>query len=171
MKRSITTIGLLFVFLIAGYGYQNMKHDRNDIPDSVKIKRMGHDMRSERGMIGMRGGMDYRMMRGRGTGMMRDMGPGMRRGMGRMPEDSTGWMPMGTGRRMLESIPNVTESQKKQMADLIKKQHEEMQKLRDEMSLKMKGIKESHQKDIMKILTEEQRKFVETSGFPSRSRR
>jgi vacuolar-type H+-ATPase subunit E/Vma4 len=54
------------------------------------------------------------------------------------------------------------------MADLIKKQHEEMQKIRDEMSLKMQSIKESHHKDIMKILTEEQRKFVETSGYPPR---
>jgi Spy/CpxP family protein refolding chaperone len=53
------------------------------------------------------------------------------------------------------------------MTDLIKKQHEEMQKLRDEMSLKMKSIRESHQKDIMKILTEEQKKFVETSAYHS----
>jgi Spy/CpxP family protein refolding chaperone len=86
----------------------------------------------------------------------------MMRGMGRMPMDSTGWMPAGPGRRMLESIPNVTENQKKQIEDLIKKQQDDMIKFREEMSAKMKDLRDSHRKDILNILTDEQKKYVQS---------
>ena len=80
-----------------------------------------------------------------------------------MPGDSTGWLPMGPGRRMLESIPNVTENQKKQITDLINKHQDEMKKLQEEMSSKMQSLMDSHKKDMLNILTEEQKKYIETS--------
>jgi Spy/CpxP family protein refolding chaperone len=105
-------------------------------------------------MGGMAQGMRSPMMRpGMGSGMMRNME--------RMPMDSTGWMQPGAGIRILESIPNVTDSQKKQIEDLIKKQHDDMNKLREDMSAKMKDMMTSHRKDMLNILTSEQKKFIE----------
>jgi hypothetical protein len=117
-------------------------------------------MENGMGRRGMGPGMRHGMMRGLGPGM----GFGMMRGMDRMPMDSTGWLPMGTGRRILESIPNVTEKQKSQIVDLIKTQQEEMKKLREEMTTKMKSIMDSHRKNILNILTDEQKKFIESGA-------
>jgi hypothetical protein len=158
MKRSRTIIGILLVFLIAGNACHNPRHDRRDMRDSEKMirMRMGQNFRHIRGMPGMQGMM--------GQGMRN----GIMRGMGRMPMDSTGWMPMGPGRRMLESIPNVTENQKKVIEDLTKKHIDEMKKIREEMFSKMQSLMDSHRKDILNILTEEQKKFIESGrGNPS----
>jgi Spy/CpxP family protein refolding chaperone len=70
-------------------------------------------------------------------------------------------MQPGPGRRILESIPNVTDSQKKQIEDLIKKQQDDMKKLREDMSVKMKDMMTSHRKDMLNILTAEQKEFIE----------
>ena len=119
---------------------------------------MNHGMRNGL-MRGMGAGMGFRRMRGMGQGMEF----GMIRGMGQMPMDSTGWMlPMAPGRWMLESIPDVTENQKKQMADLNKKQIDEIKKVREEMFSKMQVIMDSHRKDILNILTDEQKNFIES---------
>lgn len=189
MKRGNSIIGLLLVILLAGSGCHNIRHDRKAMKDSGRIMRMGQNFRPNRGnshnsdslmMRGMRRGMGPGWMgTGRdfaghapmmgmqgniGRGMMPGgMGQRMMRGMGRMPMDSIGWMPMGPGRRMMESIPNVTENQKKQIADLIKKQGNDMKKLREEMSSKMQSMRESNRKDMLGILTEEQRKFIKDS--------
>jgi hypothetical protein len=158
MKRSRTIIGILLVFLIAGNACHNPKHDRRNMRDSEKMirMRMGQNFRHIRGMPGMQGMM--------GQGMRN----GIMRGMGRMPMDSTGWMPMGPGRRMLESIPNVTENQKKVIKDITKKNIDEMKKIREEMFSKMQNLIDSQRKDILNILTEEQKKFIESGrGDPS----
>jgi hypothetical protein len=157
MKRNLTIIGLLLVILMAGNACHSRWHDRNEMKDSGRMMRMGMHFR-HMGMPGMRANM--------GNGMMRGMRPGMRfgnrGGMGRMPMDSTGIMPMGQGRWMLESIPNVTENQKKLIEDLMKKHTDEMKKLREEMSSKMQSLMDSHKKDILSVLTEEQKKFIES---------
>jgi hypothetical protein len=119
---------------------------------------------------GMHGGRMRRMGGGMGPGsMMPGGGHGMngmmpgRMGMmhGRMAGDSTGFMPFGLGRRMMESIPNVTDSQKKQIEDLIKKHQEEMKQLHEEMAAKMKTIMSSQRNDIMNVMTAEQKKYLE----------
>ena len=174
MKRAGTIVGLLLVILIAGSSCHNARHDRRDLKESSWMNRMRMSQNSmhRRGMMDMHKNMAY----GRGGGMMRGMGPGMGlgmgrmggmgpgmgmwRGMGQMPKDSVGWMPMGAGRRILESIPNVTDNQKKQIEDLTKKDQEEMKKLREEMSAKMKNLMDSHRKEVLSILTEEQKKFI-----------
>ena len=169
MKKNITIIGILLVFLIAGEGCHSFRHDRRDMKDWGRMARMRMEQHfmHNRGMHG-RYGMGPGMMSGMGYGMgqgMRSMGRGMgfgmRGGMNRMPMDSLGWRSMGAGRRILESIPNVTENQKKQIEDLMKKQNDDMKKLREEMSSKMQNLMDSHKKDMLNILTDEQKKFVD----------
>jgi hypothetical protein len=172
MKKNRTILGLLLVILIAGNGCHSERHSRRDIKDSSEIMVMDHSFRHHREMQGMRGSMDQGMR----NGMMRNMGPGMERmgrfghgmgmmrGMGRMSIDSIGRMPAGPGRRMLESIPNVSVSQKKMLEDLIKKQQDEMKKFREEMFAKMQDLRAAHRKDVLNILTEEQKKFLESES-------
>lgn len=175
MKRNFTAIGLVIVLLLSGTACRHTGHDR-DMRDSGKMirMRMGQVFRHHRGTPGMEcmigHGMRYRMMRrmGRdmGFGMMRGMHPGMgfgmMGGMGRMPMDSIGWMPMAPEKRLLESIPNVTDNQKKQMEDIIKKRNDELKKLREETFSKMQGIVGAHRKEMLNILTDEQKKFIES---------
>ena len=186
MKRNSTIIGLLLVILIAGNGCHNIRHESGDIKENGKTIRMrvGRMFRHNGAMPGMHGrmfqGMRPGMMgaMGPGMGMMRGMRPGMRngmggirpgmgmgmrRGMGSMPGDSTGWMSMAPGRRMLESIPNVTENQKKQITELMTKHQDELKKLQEEMSSKMQSLMDSHKKDILNILTDEQKKYIESA--------
>lgn len=171
MKRAGIIFGFLLVLLIAGSGCHNFRHHRNEMKESWGIYGMGRagDFRHHRPMWSMHGrmaqGMRNERMRGmgHGIGMMREGNPDMgMRGMGRMPMDSIGWLPAGPGKRMLESIPNVTENQKKQIEDLIKKQQDEMVRLREEMSVKMKNLRDSHRKDMLNILTDEQKKYVQS---------
>jgi hypothetical protein len=172
MKKRGIIAGFLLVLLIAGSGCHNFRHHRKEMKESSWMNgiRSCSDFRHHGPMWSMHGsmapGMRNERMRGNGPGMgmMREGGRGMEmmRGMGRMPMDSTGWMPAGPGRRMLESIPNVTENQKKQIEDLIKKQQDDMIKFREEMSAKMKDLRDSHRKDILNILTDEQKKYVQS---------
>jgi len=67
----------------------------------------------------------------------------------------------GPGEYMLGSIPNVTEKQKKDIADLKLKQQAEMKKMREETAAKMKTMQETHKKKVMDLLTPEQKKFLE----------
>lgn len=181
MKRGITITGILLVLLIAGSGCHRFSRRPTRSYAGMHMN-MNQNFRHNRWMPGMRGemfqnrrfGMMRGMGQGRGFGMMGRMDQGMRSpmmrpgmgygmmgNMGRMPMDSTGWMNPGTGRRILESIPNVTDSQKKQIEDLVKKQQDDMKKLREDMSAKMKDMMTSHKKEMLNILTAEQKKFIE----------
>lgn len=154
------------MLLVAGNACHNMRHERRDIRESGKMIRMriSHNLRHFREMYGMRGMMGQGMGNGMMRGMNTRMGFGMIRGMGRMPMDSTGWMPMAPGRRMLESIPNVTENQKKQIEDISQKNLDEIQKLREEMFSKVQVIRDSQRKEVLNILTDEQKKFLESQS-------
>lgn len=143
-------------------------------PDSLRMRgmgpsQMGPGRMAARGqfnarhpMYGMRNGM------GRGPGMEKGMrgrmAPGtmggMRRGMGNI--DRYGLGPMNTQRLIMESIPNVTEKQKKEIADLRLNQQDEMKKFREEMAVKMQTMRETHRKSVLNILTDEQKKFLES---------
>jgi hypothetical protein len=118
-----------------------------------KMNGMGRGMGPGSGM----NGMGRRMGPGRGFGMGREFGPDRR--------DSIAGRQFGPGRMMLESIPNVTEKQKKEISDLMTIQREEMTKFRDEMQAKMKEMRESQRKSMLNILTDEQKKFIE-QGTP-----
>jgi hypothetical protein len=99
---------------------------------------------------------DYGMARG----MRQDYG--MRKGFGHMQRDSISGRQFGPAGMILASIPNVTEAQKKQISDLMTEQRSEMTKLREEMQTKMQALRDSHRKSVLNVLTDEQKRFVET---------
>jgi hypothetical protein len=177
MKRFSIIFGILLVFLIAGSACH--RGGRREMRMTGMDQNFSHHMRGMNGnMYGHRFGM---MRSGIGFGMGRGMGqPGMRPGMmapgggngmgnmgGRM--DSINPMPMGTGWRIMESIPNVTDNQKKQIDDLIKKQQDAIQKLREEMFAKMKSTIAENRTEMLNILTPEQKKFLEDKDGKSSS--
>jgi hypothetical protein len=133
--------------------------------------RQGQMGNMQRGMGPMRQGQMGNMQRGMGQGMM-----GMRQGM---PLDSAGMGRMGNraGRGMgqmnrmdqgmvgpggifLENIPNVTEKQRKEFSELLKKQQDEMTKIREQMASEVKSTLKSQREKMLKIFTDEQKKTI-----------
>ena len=129
-------------------------------PDSLHMR----EMRPGMGHFWMNpGGRGWRQMPG--YGMRRGFGPGpnygMRRGMGQAWMDQTWRHGMGMNRPLLDMIPNLTEKQKKEIADLRQQQQDEMKKLREEMSAKVQSLREAHRTRILNLLTGEQKKWLE----------
>jgi hypothetical protein len=195
MKKSLVITGLLLMLLVIGNGCHRIRRDIRERArthmerhfrgvDSKSMHWMGRG-RGPMQMNGMRRGMGPGQMqmngmrRGMGPGQMqmngmrRGMGPGqmqmngMGRGMGPMQMNRMGRRPMGPGRQGIESIPNLTEKQRKDIADLRQKQMADMNKLRDETATKMKSLREASRTKILNLLTDEQKKFVEANaGVP-----
>jgi gas vesicle protein len=163
----IAPVLLLILVIIASGCHRSYRKELRERRAKMEI---GPDNGLRGGMPGWRmrrmaEGMGHRpMMQGRGPGM-NGMMPGRMNGM--MPEmaglDSAGPMPFGLGRRMMESIPNVTDSQKKQIEDLVKKHQEEMKELHEEMASKMQKIMSAQRSDIMNVMTDEQKKYLENA--------
>ena len=142
-------------------------------PDSVKMGGMHHGMspmqmnHMDRFMCPMC--MMGRQMAGnwqRGRGMnqapgMGRMGRGMRMMAPGMQRPAMGMQRQAPGMRVMENVPNLTDKQKKDIADLRLKQQEDMQKFRGEMQEKMNDLRESHKTKVMNILTDDQKKWVE----------
>ncbi len=125
-----------------------------------------HHNYSQRGMRGMRQGMQrgemYGMRRGMGSCNMDRMG----RGMEPMAMNHMGHGNMGTG-RLVDMIPNITEKQKKDIGELRKTQQDEMIKLNEDMANKMKDLRKANREKILNLLTPEQKKFFEShTGIP-----
>ena len=100
-------------------------------------------------MHGMRGFMGHRPI----NGMRRGMGPRAFMGQGPMRPD---WM--------IDRIPNLTDKQKKDIADLRQKQQDEMKKFIEDMSVKMKAMRESDRNNVLNLLTDEQKKSIESNS-------
>lgn len=111
---------------------------------------------------GMRPGMGWGPGYGRGMrpGMGWGPGPDFRGGMGPGQFNRPG-MKQGAGLARLESIPGLTDKQRKDIADLKQKQMAEMKKLREESMARMKTLREDHRKKVMGLLTEEQKKYID----------
>ena len=90
-------------------------------------------------------------------------------GMGR--NNFRGPMAMGQMRhdRFIDNIPNLTDAQKKEIADLHQKQMTEMNKLRQESFEKMKSLREANRSKMMNILTDDQKKWIESSSSSSKN--
>lgn len=65
------------------------------------------------------------------------------------------------GLRVMENIPNLTDKQKKDLIDLRQKQKDEMQKLKGEIQKKMDDLRESHKTNVLNILNDEQKKWLD----------
>ena len=113
---------------------------------------------------GMGPGMNGNVGNGPGNGTMRRMQPGPgynnRNGNGQLPPNSAVSEPIGSGGIFIDNIPNVTEKQKKEFADLKQKQQEEMAKMRSDMATKIKSTIEAQRSKMLNLFTPEQKKFI-----------
>jgi len=64
----------------------------------------------------------------------------------------------------MENIPNLTDQQRKDIADLRQKQKDEMQKLKGEVQKKLESLRESHKTKVMNLLNDEQKKWLEMNA-------
>jgi hypothetical protein len=162
MKTTVKIAGLLLIILLAFSGTLNAQRGMRGNgmrTDSLRTKEFRPDLAP--GRMTPRGQFnDQRQMNGMRHGMgMRPMA-GMGRGAGYNFRDGRG--PVSPGRLINESLPNVTEKQKKDIADLQLKQQEEMKKLREETSGKVQSLRDAHKKAMENLLTAEQKKFIES---------
>jgi hypothetical protein len=184
MKSTGRMIGVMLLLFIVAGGSVNAQKEPSDTTRTNKAWMYHRDMSGMRHMKGMgqltdsmkmgemRHRFDYMDMRGRRSymwgwrmqpedwfGYMPHM-HGMR-GMGPMGWDRFSRHQYGADRLGIENIPNLTDKQKKEIADLRQKHLDEMSKYRDDVRSKIEGMRESHRKDLLNILTDEQKKFLE----------
>ena len=177
MKRTVQLTGILLMLILTCNMSLSAQRWMRDMADTTCMNhmRMSTDTLHRHGMgnktwIGparmyhMQKFMDHRGMYGMGRGMRPGQGFDMRKGYGPVHRDSIYGRQFGPGRMMLESIPNVTEKQKKEISDLMTKHQDEMKKLREEMQTRMQALTDSHRKNILNILTDEQKKFIESGS-------
>lgn len=181
----ISAILLVLLMTAGSFSLSAQRGMRGMKPDSTfsRMQRMNR-MPMHRMMPGsdslMQGMMRHRMMPGNMApfmcpmwGMQRPFAHGRRPGMGMWSPGQGirryGWpgdslIRRGPGMRMLDRIPGLTDKQKKEISDLRQKQANEMQKLRSDMQQKMKEMRDSHRKDVMNILNDDQRKWLEENS-------
>jgi hypothetical protein len=162
MKTTVKIAGLLLIILLAFSETLNAQRGmRGDgmRRDSVRTR----EFRPDRAPGRMAPGAQFNGPRHL-NGMRYGMGPGPMAGTGRGSgfSNRNGWGPISSGRLINESLPNVTEKQKKDIADLQLKQQEEMKKLREETSGKVQNLRDAHKKAIENLLTDEQKKYIES---------
>jgi hypothetical protein len=181
MARSAKLIGMFLMIIMVSNGCGRLHRHLSDMRENTKMKKHEKVMESRQMMPGRHGNMgrmgqydfQQRMDGRRGSdfhgpmnGMRRGMrgGPGMMagRGMGQMGAGPMGMNPMRPGMMMLERIPNLTDKQKKEIADLRQSQQAEMKKLQDEMASKMQTMREGHRKKVLNLLSDEQKKAIES---------
>lgn len=159
MKSYLKIFAIILILAVTGSmaldAQQPMRGMRGMRPDSTVNSRMGRmqmpGIEMHRGMGMMNDNMtppSAMRHRQQGNGMpgmaMRQPGRGMRQGM-----------------NGFNNIPNLTDKQKKDIADLKGKQQAEMEKLRIDMQSKMKELREAHRAKVMSLLTDDQKKWVE----------
>ena len=157
MKNTGKFAGMLLMLLIAGnLSLTAQRGMRGMRPDSAMMNRMEHMQQSG---MGMRQGMGQMHMQGMPPYAMRHQGQGFNQpGMGGVRGPG-----MGMQGRMpqIYNIPNLTDKQKKDIADLRGKQQAEMEKIRIDMQSKMKELRDAHHAKVMSILTDDQKKWFE----------
>lgn len=188
MKKMVKTTGMVLMLFMAGTlaltAQQNMRGMRMDTtmmhrmmmnPEHMQMMMNNPDSMP---MRGMRPGMMQPGMRGMGRGgmmggmqgcmcqcpMMKGMmqqGMGMQRhGMGM----GSGMQGMMHQRMIMENIPNLTDKQKKDIAVMRIDQQTEMKKMREDMQSKMKAMRETQRTNIEKLLTPEQKKWLDENA-------
>jgi len=154
--------------------YLGQKIDSSLICDSLLFRGMRHAYRPGTGK-GYMHGREFvhaprnRNMHGRGFAA----GPmhGNRNGIPPMKAGMTGrgfgyegriGIPQFPGAGRVENLPSLNDKQKKEIIDLRQNQTTEMKKLREDMMARIQVLREEHRKNILNILTDEQKKQVET---------
>ena len=152
MKRSvIIPAALLGVLLISSSCTHHNRFRKEYWHRMPRMERFGMMKGMRHGNFGgPQWGGNFRP--GPGYGPWGGFGPGMR---------GTPWMaPMMPGMGRIDNIPNLTDKQKKEIADLRNQQMDDMKKFREENMAKMKSMMEEHRNKLMNILTDEQKKFI-----------
>jgi hypothetical protein len=120
-----------------------------------------------RGNGRMNPGMNMPGMRNRR--MNGNMGPGRQQFYGNR-NDMRGFaygnargagMQNAPGRRIMESIPGITEKQQQELKRMNENQLNEMQKLRESHQESLKTLRDDHSKKVMDLLTKDQKKWLE----------
>jgi hypothetical protein len=158
MKRVTKLTATLLILILAGSVSLNAQRSMRGITDSTRMHTMRLNSDSTH-RPAMRGMMNPDFAQGMRPGHGFDRG-----GRGQFA-DRRQMMNQGRGieEMVSRSLPNVTEKQKKDLADLKLKQQDEMKKFAEEMQTRMQAMRDSHRKSMMSILTDEQKKFIETS--------
>ena len=162
MKSTGKVIIMMLVLFIAGssvgYAQRGM---RGMMADSVRMGRPGDHM------MHMRHIPMYPPQRGFRMSPDKNRNPGYRFRDGFRADtlNHPGFGPRTPGLRRLETIPNLTEKQKKDITDLQQIHRTEMQKLREETAASMKSMREANMKKVMDLLSDEQKKYLE-ENFP-----
>jgi len=165
MKSTGKVIIMMLVLFLAGSSVINAQRGmRGMMADSVRMGRPGDHMMN---MMHMRHIAMYHPQRGYRMSpyMNRNPGYGFRDGFRADTVNYAGFGPRTPGLRRLETIPNLTDKQKKDIADLQQKHRTEMQKLREETAASMKSMREANMKKVMDLLSDEQKKYLE-ENFP-----
>lgn len=152
MKRLVKIMMMTMVLAIAVTSVMNAQRGmRGQMADSAWKGRQGDYMMMHRGYQGFP----------ECPCMAWGPGPGFREGYGPGRYGRPGFAPRPYRMGRFESIPNLTEKQKKDIGDLRQKHQEEMQKFREESFAKAKEMRDAHQKKLMDLLTDEQKKYLE----------
>lgn len=174
MKSNVKTAGILIIFLVAGFfnldAQRGMRAFRQDSVimkhDSLRMHMQGRRPGEFYGMQHMapmmRGRASMWMAPGRGPRGFNNpwMAGGMRPGPG---------MNNAPGRRIMESIPNITQKQKDELEKLNEQHQSEMKKLMEQHQQAVKQAREDHRKKVMNLLTDEQKKWVDEHTPDSRN--
>jgi hypothetical protein len=186
MKGNVKIAGIILVVLLGATGCNYVHRGIRGFYDRAMFRRHYRAMEFRHHQRMAYGNMcygDHFMNRGPRHFMNPDgwhrQGPGMREGMsqgygmrGGRNIGQAGWAdrrmnPPAQGRmdrrfRMIDRIPNLTDKQRKDIADIRQKQAEQMDKIREETFSKMQNIREDGRSEIMNLLTDEQKKFLES---------
>jgi len=151
MKNAVKITSMMLMLFMAGsLSLSAQRGMRGMRPDSIGMDRMRMEHRQmpqEMGRPGMGPGRQHQAMGMYGTPGFGQRAPGFRN--------------QAPGMRLMENIPNLTDKQRKDIADLKGKQMAEMEKVRIDMQSKMKELREAHKDKVMSVLTDEQKKWVE----------
>jgi hypothetical protein len=180
MKKMVKTTGIVLMLLMAGTLALTAQQNRRGMRmDTTRMHRM---MMNPGNMPLMMNNPDSMPMRGmqKGMGRGRNMDR-MQRGICQCPM-MKGMMPHGMDmqrhgfgmdpgmqgmmhqRMILDNIPDLTDKQKKDIAVMRIDQQTEMKKFRDEMQSKMKAIHETQKANIEKLLTPDQKKWLDENS-------
>ncbi len=166
MKRTVKTLGMLLMLFIAYNLSASAQRGMRSTADTAKLIRPSREMNMRDTFRHppfnrMRKEMAHRPV----TGICPMVEQRIRAKGFNERIRMEGWRGnerMGNNKIRLENIPGLTVIQKTQIADLNQKQKEEMKKLSAEIAEKSKGLRTTHKMEMLDLLTDEQKKFLES---------
>jgi Spy/CpxP family protein refolding chaperone len=152
MKTSIKIAAVLFAVMISASScsrHRNIKELREGFE---KMHRYGMMQEMRHGNF-HRGQWGGNFRHGPEQGFRGQFGPGMM--------NNGGFGPRMQEMMRMDNIPNLTDKQKKEIADLRDQNMNEMIKFREENMAKMQSMMVEHRKKMMNLLTDEQKKYLD----------